>query len=1191
MTQEVALGVRLTGESDDYVSAIERAESAGASVQAQWDAMASRGEALAQGLGAISAAASQGQQVLDALGVSSDGLLESISNNTAAQEAFAAATGVAEGLLGALGVQAQGYSEVLDGARALTGEFTDALADGSRGAADAAVQLTQMGAQMRFAGVTAEWTSGALGKLKLAFLGVFAVFAVINIAKQLYEESEAIQKIVARIVTMFKVGWSYVQEANDVLVAAIETKFKWVVQALYPIFANFAERVGQVLSYIPGLEGVGERLNAFAADLRKRLENTRSFEERLTAIQAQYEAVRAQAKADGAQKLLDIERDFANRKGKAIADAAAQEVATAKAGADELDKLRRSVEAAWLELRRATLDSAFALERDAMQREQAELQRALQARFISERDYVVQASALKQAAAAADLQRVVEQQAEMQARVATLQAAKARTEAAGNEKAALEIEREMVALQGRLNALLKEQVIAQRNVLDVTRQRAAELDAIARKENDALLAAMNANEAQLKGLDERLKALDLEASLRGKSTLEQRLLTEAARIEGERRREIAAAMTTAAALAQALKIAGVENVDEAKLFGEQLASINAKFDEILEKTRGGIIGQSAFDQVKQFGEGLTDAIVGAFEQGRSVADAFRNYLKASFNRLVLRPLVDFGVQGLLGTGGGGGGLLGSLLGLGGGGGGGLLGSLGSVLGLGGNTGLLSSVGGWLAGGAETGFMAGFGSFVSNIGSLGFTGAISSAFSTAFANFAAGGLGGLATGLGSLLGPIGIIVGILAATGVFNDKTGIKIDNSVRDGRGRRDIITGAALGDFDVSGDLGNEVFAPLIAKVKDLDEFIAKNLLSEESLARVRENIQRISSDATDWFGFDDEASAKVAIEKASKLFLQQRYATAFDEIDASIARTIRTFEGGADELVAYLSKVVALNSAFEQITTEVPFLNLSFGAFVAAGDEARETLATLAATIKMSGADIEALANEAIAASRRTLTEQLTIASERVLALADAFDGSLAKAQAIAQAEAQRLQMLQQLLVQIATYSDEIGNMFANSAESFRMATMDASQKYEYFDQLAAQTFAELRDATDPTRIRELSDQYNRYLQSAFSLLSAEQQRDVGGQFADLATRANEVAQAQLAAAREAALEQSRQLGDDIRASIAAAMALVAKDMMDAAEKMQAAADTMANTANRGITVTGYIDLSDGRTVPLDVQAGAGI
>lgn len=157
--------------------------------------------------------------------------------------------------------------------------------------------------------------------------------------------------------------------------------------------------------------------------------------------------------------------------------------------------------------------------------------------------------------------------------------------------------------------------------------------------------------------------------------------------------------------------------------------------------------------------------------------------------------------------------------------------------------------------------------------------------------------------------------------------------------------------------------------------------------------------------------------------------------------------------------------------------------------------------------------------------------------------------------------------------------------------MATMDASQKYEYFDQLAAQTFAELRDATDPTRIRELSDQYNRYLQSAFSLLSAEQQRDVGGQFADLATRANEVAQAQLAAAREAALEQSRQLGDDIRASIAAAMALVAKDMMDAAEKMQAAADTMANTANRGITVTGYIDLSDGRTVPLDVQAGAGI
>lgn len=1190
MSQQIDLGVRLTGESDSYVSAIERAEASTNAIQSAWDDLRARASALTETISAIATASQQGSQVLAMMGVESDSLAQSIMGSAVAQEALAAATSVAETVLRAAGVEASGFGEILDGAKQIQSEFTDAIAAGGQGATEAAMQITQMATQLRFAGVTAEWTSGVLGKLKLAFLGLFAVFAVIQIAKQLYDESEAIQRIVARIVGMFKIGWSYIQEANDVLVAAIETKFKWVVQMLYPIFANFAERVGTILSYIPGLEGVGERLNAFAADLRKRLEDTRSFEERRSEITAEAEAYRAKVTADTAQRLLDIQKDFAGRKVAVASESAAAEVGVQQQANGEMEKLRESLAAAYVSLARATTESIFALQRDASQRELAELQRSLQAKFISETDYVARVAQLKEAAASAEIERIQQQQRLLAGRGDDLRAGIAAAEAGGNEKRAIELKKELVALQIQELALQKDGVVAQRNLLDITKQRVAELDKIARKENDSMVALLGFADAQRKDLDERLRGLDLEASLRGKSTTEQRIANEMSRLDLEYQRARLQLLAQIAAKSAEYR-EGEEPAEVIRTNLQLIADLKAAFDDLKAKTSRGIIDQGAFDQVKQLGDSLTDSIVGAFEQGKSVGAAFQNWLKASFSRLVLRPTVDFLVNGVLGGGAGGGGLLGLLGSIFGGSGGGSGGGiLGSVLGIGGNSGVLSSIGGWLAGGAESGFMAGFGSFVSNMGSLGFTGAIQSAFSTAFANFAAGGAGGILTGLGSLLGPIGAIVGILAALGVFKNETGIKIDNSVRDGRGRRDIVTGAALGDFDVSGDLDNKVFEPLIKKVKDLDKYIADNLLSEDALARVRENIQRISSDATDWFGYDDEASAREAIGKASKLFLQQRYGTAFDEIDAGIASAIRNFEGSADELVAYISNVVVLSQAYDKIIEQVPFLNLTLGAFVNASDEARNTLATLGATIAMSTVDIAAEADAVIAANRRTLAESVTFQSERVLALADAFDGSLDKAQELAQAEAQRLQMLQALLVQIAQYTDQITSMFTSSAENFRLATMDDSDKYRYYDKQAADTFAELSQATDPERIRELAEKYNRYLNSAFGLLNEDQQRDLGDEYATLAEQAEAVARQQLEAAREAALEQSRQMGEDIRASIAAAMTKVADDMQTAADKLNKAADKIDDTFRKPLYVYGHLDTSDGRRVPLDQEAGAG-
>lgn len=1185
MSQTVELGVRLTGETDDYVSNFERASAATDTVTQGWDNLRTQSAAVTEGVGAIAAGYTSAIATLDGFGIATDDIVKSITESTLAQEAFGAATSVAEGLLGALGVQADGYSEILDGAKGLQAEFGEALVASSKGATDAGVQLAQMAQSLRFTGIASEFASGMVGKLKLAFLGLFAVFAVISIAKDLYEESEAIQKVVSRIVTMFKLGWSYIQEANDILVAAIETKFRVVVQVLYPIFAQFAQNVGTILSYIPGLEGVGEKLTAFATELRKRLEDTRSFEDRLTAIRATAAATRAQAVADGAQRLLDIESNFANKKVAAAADAQSKLAAIADAG----DKLQREVAAAYGELRRQSLEIASGLLRDALQREQTDLQRSFQLKLIDERAYVEASTAIRTAAAQAELTRIAQQQAELTARRDYLVGQQRVADKGGDRQALLTIEKEIIAIEIKRDALLGREQIAQRNLLDIGKQRTFELDSMAQKQLAFTQQLQDQTDTYKRGLDQQGAARAFEISLIGKTSDQQAILTARHAAEVELERVMIQLRANELEQIRALTAGDQDRFAKAYETGialsEQASAARNNIDRVEADARDKINAQSAAN----LQSGLVDALYNGLMSGRGVADSLRDYFKqvlgAGLKSILTQAMSGlfngagggFNLGSLFGGGSGGGFNLGSLFG----GGGSLLGQLpfqfgaGPIAGGTGLAGLASSLG---LDSLATGIASAGAGIVANLGTLGT--ALSSGVAAA---------GGFAAVLGAAIPVVGAIVAIASALGVFDNATGIKIDNSVRDGRGRKDIVRGAALGDFDVSGDIGNEAFKPLITKVNEIDSWIADNLLSTDALAKVRENIQRISSDMTDWFGFDDEASAGVAIGKASKRFLQQRYGTAFDEIDAGIAATIRGFEGSADELIGYLTKVMQLNDAFEAIVEVVPFLNVSLGDFVNASDEARNTLATLAATLQLSTLDIAAAAQEAITAASRTVFQTLALQTLKVMDLADAFDGSLVKAQELAQAEAQRLQLLQGLLVQIAQFGDQINTMFTSTAEQFRLATMDASEKYSYFDQLANDTFASLQTETDPQRLRELAEQYNSYLVSAFNLLTPEQQREQGGEFATLADKANAVVQAQLEQARTDALAQAEQTGALIRASIATAMQTVVDEMHKNNEDFAAAVDKFDNAVKTPVQVTGYLDVSDGQRVPLDQQAGA--
>ena len=112
-----------------------------------------------------------------------------------------------------------------------------------------------------------------------------------------------------------------------------------------------------------------------------------------------------------------------------------------------------------------------------------------------------------------------------------------------------------------------------------------------------------------------------------------------------------------------------------------------------------------------------------------------------------------------------------------------------------------------------------------------------------------------------------IIAVASALGLFKNETGIKIDNNLTNVGNPSSHFESSAISPFDISGDLDRSVFAKFTKKIQDLDKYIADNLLTDEQLQAVRDRLNNLKN--PDWWGYEDEASAKDAIEKASKVFL----------------------------------------------------------------------------------------------------------------------------------------------------------------------------------------------------------------------------------------------------------------------------------------------------------------------------------
>lgn len=146
--------------------------------------------------------------------------------------------------------------------------------------------------------------------------------------------------------------------------------------------------------------------------------------------------------------------------------------------------------------------------------------------------------------------------------------------------------------------------------------------------------------------------------------------------------------------------------------------------------------------------GLTDALMRAFESGKGFMEAFKQTLKNAFKTLVLEPTIRAIMAPISGALGGifGGSPAGAATGSAGGGGG-LLGSIGSIAGIGG----------------MVGSGLGYGLAAYSAGGLGLMGTLTGAGSMISGGIAAGSLGSIAAGIGGVLGalgPIALGIGLL-----------------------------------------------------------------------------------------------------------------------------------------------------------------------------------------------------------------------------------------------------------------------------------------------------------------------------------------------------------------------------------------------------------------------------------------------
>lgn len=593
------------------------------------------------------------------------------------------------------------------------------------------------------------------------------------------------------------------------------------------------------------------------------------------------------------------------------------------------------------------------------------------------------------------------------------------------------------------------------------------------------------------------------------------------------------------------KVAG-ESDDVIKNLERQVKAYQdiANSTQVLENYKA---QEEALQKQKSAWESLEQAAQGFFEDllqnGRSAFGNLWDTIKRFFAQVAAQFATKFVLNTVLGIGGSGGGGIGSIL--------------GSVLG--GNGGILGSIGGLLGGaGASVGGV--LGTLFSGSSAIG--GAAGS-LAGMIPGVGAAGAGGLLGSIAPFLGPLAIVAGIGALISSFiKDEKGFKFDNSLLNVAAAPANVQQSALGAFAPSGDVDGKLLSaitPFIQAVQTIDKAIVDNFLTDETLAMVQQRIQALQNPR--WWNLED----KDAVEKASKFFLQQRYSTAFADIDSEIAQRISSFSGTADELLQFISRAVAVKQALDNIADVLPDLNLSLSDFVDMTDEQINALFTLGAALGQVVTDgwgeVLRISDEAMQGITGQYNRQVDALEELVDKLGDGPESF----EALADAASQMVTSFAQYAAHIGEIGRGLEDLIAGTNESFILATLSDEEKYNRFQQQAEDARALLSQSTNVDEIDRLTRLIDKLRADAFSLLSPEEQRARLPEFLAGGDSLNAEAQERLRKAAEEARERQEELLNGIRDRLDK----VADKMNDSADTFIDAADTFDGAVNRGLRV----------------------
>jgi hypothetical protein len=297
-------------------------------------------------------------------------------------------------------------------------------------------------------------------------------------------------------------------------------------------------------------------------------------------------------------------------------------------------------------------------------------------------------------------------------------------------------------------------------------------------------------------------------------------------------------------------------------------------------------------------------------------------------------------------------------------------------------------------------------------------------------------------------------------------------------------------------------------------------------------------------------------------------------DGIQFDLGKGMKSYGSNSDLALKQLFKdIVAGTSGIEESVKNLLL------AFKGTGAEMAQFATALTVLHDYMKADVVADGMKALAESSATLFQKWQEGEQNVRGLSASFDGSLASAQKLGAAVQQQYQMELQLVQQIQQTLANTQAMFGQSIEQVKLSVMDNQHQYEYWSAEADKAKAQLMNAVDPAEIERASQRFNQATMAAYNLLSPDQKAAVANDFATALDEADKAASDRLMAAQDQLIQSHKDIANVIQGALA-----------DAANKMQAAAQTQIDAANTPVKVNVIVDMlggpgDSGFTQPVEV------